>query len=136
MNDDHPSPNEPWLRWGLVAYAVVVFTMTHTPLPAPLQAGGISYDKPLHVGAYGVLCLLALRWRRACGGRGWRTRWAVLGGVAAFAALDELTQPLANRVCDPYDWLADLLGGVLAIVFDWWRSKPSPGRPHPCPPAD
>ncbi len=45
--------------------------------------------------------------------------------IAAYAWIDELTQPWTGRECDPYDWLADVCGAATVIVgaYAWrrWR---------------
>lgn len=107
------------IRVGLwVATAVLwttVFVLTHTPsLPPP--PGGIS-DKGAHVLAYGALAgsLFVTMWvnrptREALG-------WKVLAICAAYGAVDEWLQavPWVGRSCELNDWLADVIGTVIAV---------------------
>ena len=117
-----PSRYEPHLRVGLIVYAIALFATTHYPLPLPLEVADINYDKLLHVATYALLGILALAWRRSTGAVvGLHTRLVIFTLVVSFGALDELTQPLVNRVCDPIDWIADLCGALLAVYFDAWR---------------
>ena len=72
------------------------------------------FDKVEHVVAYGVvagLFLLALR-------RPVRpvTVGLILTGLLAVGALDEVTQPLVNRVASGSDFVADVVGIGLAVL--------------------
>jgi VanZ family protein len=66
--------------------------------------------------------LLALSFRL---GRNWKRRrviWTVLLAMAVIGALDEFHQlHTVNRSgADPFDWLADCVGGFLgAVVIGW-----------------
>ena len=43
---------------------------------------------------------------------------ALFFAISALGAVDELTQPLVNRIASPFDWLADITGiGVVLIAF-------------------
>jgi VanZ family protein len=77
------------------------------------------WDKLLHLGAYGLLGLLSLR--AVHGGWG---RLTVAGSVGAvllaggYGIFDELHQSrVAGRHASVGDWLADLAGVLLALVF-------------------
>ena len=77
----------------------------------------------LEYGAFGlVLCSWAQRefsWR----GRG----WIVLGVAGLYGITDEIHQLLVGRSCEFFDWLADMVGVTLAILFSSlyyrWRKK-------------
>src|SRR3954462_6898031 len=98
---------------SLVLYWGFALTMTHIPHPPPI--GPPVSDKLIHFLAYGVLSgllFLAL----------WITRPSlrflpliVLGIIVAYAAFDELTQPLFGRDCEFGDWLADSAAGLIAV---------------------
>ena len=119
-----------------------VLGLTHIPgeyVPICVQAH--SLDKVEHVVAYGVIALcflLSLRPRpspgligqldgqtteKACRGAARRRPWllpvTLLLALALVGGLDELTQPLVNRTCDPWDFAADLTGitAVGAVFF-------------------
>jgi hypothetical protein len=96
----------------LVASCILI--LTHIPpedVPRILQVP--IPDKVKHLAAYGLITgffLLSLR-RPVCPAS------PLLTGLAALAvlgALDETTQPLVNRTCDLWDYLADLTGIALA----------------------
>ena len=41
------------------------------------------------------------------------------GLLALLALADEVTQPLFNRVCDPLDWVFDVVGALAGGVAGW-----------------
>jgi len=46
--------------------------------------------------------------------------WRIVGFVAAYALIDELTQPLTRRTTDPLDFAADVAGAVIVVaVWSW-----------------
>jgi len=97
------------------AYTVVLVLATHYPRPEQFLGANPPSDKALHFMAYGALALLAggtlalaRRWSAA--------RAAGLGGLlAAFAAVDEITQPFFGRHADGVDWAFDQMGLVAGI---------------------
>jgi VanZ family protein len=99
---------------ALVLYWAFALTMTHIPHPPPL--GPVTSDKLAHFLAYGALTgLLFLTL--------WLSRpnlrylpAIVLGIILAYAAFDELTQPLFHRDCEFGDWLADSAAAVVAVT--------------------
>lgn len=98
----------------LLAYWCLLVTLTHMP-KVPSVGPNVS-DKIRHLLAYGLLAgLLFLTvwglWPRLR----WLAAW-VLVIVCAYAAIDELTQPLTGRAAEFGDWLADGSGALLAVV--------------------
>ena len=101
------------------AYTAVLVFATHYPKPEQLLGRNLPSDKTLHFLAYGALGLLAAA-LVAVSGR-WSARRVVLlaAGLAAFATIDEVTQPWFGRSAEPLDWVYDLIGlaaGITAIV--------------------
>lgn len=102
----------------LIYVAVLVFA-THYPKPEELLGPNPPSDKTLHFLAYGTLavlaaatCVVAARWSS----RG--IAWLAVG-MAAFGAVDEVTQPLFGRSAEPLDWVYDCIGslaGLLAVA--------------------
>ncbi len=76
------------------------------------------WDKVLHLGAYTLLGLLALRafhgnWKRLA----WRPALGALLLTVGYGALDEFHQSsVSGRDASLGDWLADLGGAVLALA--------------------
>jgi len=116
-------------RFARYRVAVAVFSLlgvlalTHIPQSAVPEALQFRvFDKVEHAVAYGVvagLFLLALR-------RPVRlvTAGMILTGLLAVGALDEVTQPLVNRVASGSDFVADAVGIALAgMAFAVWRRK-------------
>jgi VanZ family protein len=80
----------------------------------------------LYFAVGGALLALSLRtgrnWKRS------RVIWTVLLAMAVIGALDEFHQlHTANRAgADPFDWLADCVGGFLgAVVIGWLYGRAS-----------
>jgi len=111
-----PTFNFKWLTIATLFTAIVVL-FTHIPqeiMPERLQVRGL--DKIEHFAAYGVITLLFVL--------SLRDRFSLLSAAALFfsisalGAVDELTQPLVNRVASPFDWLADIVGiSVVLLAF-------------------
>ncbi|MFM8634464.1 MAG: VanZ family protein [Planctomycetia bacterium] len=107
------------------AYAVTLVLATHVPRPERFLSRVELSDKILHLVSY---CLLASFTAMAVRSAGrWSTRSA-LGlaiALAAFGAIDEITQPLFSRRAELLDWAADCAGiavgiAVVAIASSVW----------------
>lgn len=92
------------------------FLATHLPLTNLPKLG--DYDKLLHFAGFVYLGMMAV-WQVLPAQRmPERQRiWAVFLVVLAYAAIDELTQPLVGRDCELLDWVADALGATAGIAF-------------------
>ncbi len=103
----------PWLVLAL--YWPALFTGTHIPRMPQVQIA--RHDLALHFGAYMVLTVLywLALYRRAR--PDWRRKafYVVVGLMAAYGALDELSQTLVGRHCDVADWLADVSGALVGL---------------------
>lgn len=120
----------------LAAYWISLAVSTHLP-SAVAPAVGDWWDKVLHSGAFGALGLLSGL------AAGFPKRWlsrrrgvTVALALAAYAAIDELTQPWTGRQCDPIDWLCDALGIVIgvsaaALLYTWRRNSQPKSPPNP-----
>ena len=94
---------------------------THIPMPTMPHS---TSDKTLHFVGYFFLTgifLLTLRVYRVK----YLRRWIIVICVMlAYAAADELTQPLVGRGCELNDFFADAIGMATAIGLDilyfWW----------------
>lgn len=115
----HSSPLTRFLRWLLQVVCVLVwvtaFVATHIPVDK-LPTGHLS-DKTLHFLGYFILCCLLVlvlasrslpRPKRVC---------IAIFVMAAYGAIDELTQLLVGRSASVGDWIADVLGAVAAVLF-------------------
>ena len=104
-------------RPATILFAILwlsAFVITH--LPRSRLPGVPAGDKVLHaVGFFGLtgafVLTLSLRGVR-------RRRRVVVAALAmvAYAAFDEITQPLFNRHAAWSDWMADILGAAAAIA--------------------
>jgi VanZ family protein len=97
---------------------LVVLVSTHIPQAMmPKQLSGNIIDKAEHAVAHGVIALLfLLAFRRPPGGK---ALLVLLLAGAAVGALDELTQPLVNRIASVADFVADVVGIALVVGIYW-----------------
>ena len=106
------------LRLATAAYATSLVVVTHLPwvkMPPP-GPSVITPDKIYHVAAYGVLdCLISVL-RAARTGNTPPVHAVTVALLAGLALADEATQPLFNRVCDPLDWVFDVVGAVVSTL--------------------
>jgi VanZ family protein len=121
MLRDRPSVSH-IVRWLLTtvtaAYVAVLLWTTHAPrVPQPqVHLGRIPPDKLLHFSAYAVLGMLAAMTTHAWGRIGLRMLPTLFAMLAAFAAADEVTQPLFGRAAEATDWVADVAGIAVALA--------------------
>ena len=116
-----------WLTSATAIYWVALAVMIHMPPEsldvAPSLMDRLHADKLFHCGSYGLLAVLLAgimelhaELRRATINLS-RTAGTVFIAVAAYGGLDELTQPLTNRTCDPWDFAADVVGAALGLFL-------------------
>ncbi len=115
------SPGAHFIRRLLPAYWIFLFTVTHFPklgLPGRIPQS----DKIVHLVAYGLLALLLWRFVMTFTDLSPRFVYKALALIAAYAAFDEMTQPLVGRSADIWDWFADVVGaGLVLAVLEWRR---------------
>ncbi len=101
----------------LACYWLTLVVATHIPLPPEEVLPLGSSDKLLHWGAYAVLAFLAslnwALWRPLT----WRAAALLWASIAAFGAIDEVTQIPVGRQGDPADWIADVAGALCGIAL-------------------
>ena len=110
------APTAPWRRLATFTCALLwlgAFLASHVP---PARAPDLgAEDKTLH--AVGFFALTTAFWL-ALFVRGWagpRRVAVALVTMAAYAAFDEITQPLVGRYAEWSDWLADVVGSTVAV---------------------
>ena len=103
---------------GVAVYWSLLFLATHVPgdgqlrLPDPIP----QLDKIVHAAGFAglavIVCAAASGWWRP----GAAMYLAVIGILAAYAGLDELTQGLVrHRQPDVKDWIADMAGAMAGV---------------------
>jgi len=99
----------------IAGYWLLMFLATHlTRVPAAVEAEGS--DKWFHFGGYAVLALL-LAVRRAVGVPvTWRAALGLMGVVALYGMIDEITQIPVGRDADIADWYADVAGAAIGLA--------------------
>jgi len=105
----------PWII--LAVYWLLVFTSTHIPRSYQEKIKG--HDITLHLLAYLILTLLywLTRYHKTRpNGREFKLYGTIIL-IAAYAAVDELSQILVQRNCSFNDWLSDMAGCALALGF-------------------
>lgn len=100
---------------GCIVLWVTAFAITHIPAKE-MPAITIS-DKTLHFVGYFVLGSLMLLTMAGYGASLLRRTLTVVCTMMAYAAIDEITQPLVNRHCSLGDWGADIVGAVAAVLL-------------------
>jgi VanZ family protein len=105
---------------GVAFWLVLVFGLSSIPGPLVSQLEPIHQDKILHGSAYligGLLIGLALR--ASFPRLGNRTLVYTILGIGLIGILDETYQILTpgRSGLDPFDWLADVSGGCLAVII-------------------
>lgn len=111
------------LAFLAVAYAVTLVLATHYPKPDQLLGRYGHADKILHFVAYFLLAMLVAAAVWGAGRWSWRAAVAVAITLAAFGAVDEITQPYFSRTADVLDWAADCAGiavGILLVATASW----------------
>lgn len=115
-----------WATRWLIGYWLLLVLLTHWPNPWPHVSEPKYLDKVVHFFIYGVLAGLGLNalLRRDETASVVVRSIGVLAAVTAFGLLDETTQPLTGRDFDWFDWLADSLGALTAIIaYNCWRLR-------------
>lgn len=103
------------IAFATALYAAVLVVATHYPKPEEIVGGRLPSDKLMHFLAYGLLGLLAALVLRSRGRLVGRFAPLLVAGLAAWAVLDEATQPLFGRHADPLDWVYDVIGLTVGI---------------------
>jgi VanZ family protein len=107
----------------LILYCAAIFYASHQPtllVSLPYQ----QQDKFVHLLVYAVLATLT--WR-------YLLHWhkplniqviGVITFVALYAASDEYHQSfIVGRTASILDWLADILGAILAVLYWSWKTR-------------
>ena len=107
------------LRIVTAAYAIALVVATHTPrLAVSFDSGTpIPADKLLHFTAYGVLGMLVGFIAEQADRKLFRWLPMAFAAVACFALVDEITQPMFQRHAEPFDWVADIIGGGVGLCL-------------------
>jgi VanZ family protein len=116
-----------------LAYVGALFYGGLIRLPALPEVGFVASDKLLHALAFGGLALLLARMAHFLRPRWSLTKklWFGCAGSSLLGLLLELCQTYtAYRSGDPLDWLADTLGGLLAIGLGFALLAWVPRRAH------
>jgi VanZ family protein len=113
-----------WLiATGLAAYWCLLLVALHYPWSILRRHASTNTDKVVHLAIYGLLAFLfaELIERLAGASRSTSAAWWQSGLAVVFVALqgaaDELTQPLTGRTCDLLDWVADVIGAIVAVAL-------------------
>jgi VanZ family protein len=107
--------------------------LTHAPklprVPITISKEGLV----AHFTAYFILaaaCVIARIARIGQAGLAWMATWTAV--FAAYAALDEITQPLTNRDASPWDFCADAIGVITCmLICRLLLLRPTPGTCTP-----
>jgi len=102
------------VAWPPVAWAALIFLLSHQPQPLGRLTLFPHADKLAHATAFGILAWLTARAVRAAGWGAVRILVAAVLAASLYGAIDEWHQSFVpGRDPDPWDWAADT-GGALA----------------------
>jgi VanZ family protein len=109
-----PSPPRYSFLWPIAVAALIFLASSRSQLAGPSMPGS---DKVVHFAVYGLLGTLIVRL-----GRGSRSAWIAVLLVSAYGMSDEWHQSFTpGRSVEVADWLADTLGGALAVgLYRLW----------------
>lgn len=105
-----------------VGYSLILEIATHWPydpagyLRMMLRTQRPPSDKTLHFLAYAILAALLWACVRLRAAAPLRATGIVLAVIAAWAAVDEATQPFFYRAAEPLDWVYDMIGAALGCA--------------------
>ena len=109
-----------WFGWLIAGYCGGIFWLSSGPAPTPKSLQFFNSDKLIHAAVYGLLAWLVCEGLYRSG-RAWSRRalWLIpIGFTCLYGASDEIHQFFVpTRSCDPFDWLADSLGALLAVAL-------------------
>ncbi|MBT7727594.1 MAG: VanZ family protein [Planctomycetaceae bacterium] len=101
---------------GFVLYSIALVFATHLPnVNTIVRIHG--FDKVLHCAAYGCQAALAIGVLCVTGRASFRNIIILVGALACFGGLDEITQPRFGRQAEFLDWVADCVGIALGVYF-------------------
>ncbi len=113
-----------WKRiWPALAWAALLFALSSIPGDElPYVQAPLGFDKVLHIAAYAVFGMLAMR--------GWFEAgvapWIIFAFCVGYGVTDELHQIFVpGRFPDVYDWIADVIGAGLGTwgMFHWLKRR-------------
>lgn len=109
-----------YIHIPLIAYWLFLFSLTTIPVDAVPVLFEIQ-DKVEHFLAYMVLAILlylTIHFQKRVQPAAEKSFLFTLMFIFLYAAVDEVHQIfIPGRYCDPLDWIADSLGGVIGIIF-------------------
>jgi VanZ family protein len=122
-----PRPGWPaffYYHFPFLLFAAAILTVSQIPNLRGPELRILPFDKLAHFCEYSVLAFLTFRSFSHIGTPkrlSTRALAAVLF-IACFAALDEYSQKFVpGRVSDPKDFLTDITGALLVVLFFWLR---------------
>ncbi|MEX2176336.1 MAG: VanZ family protein [Pirellulaceae bacterium] len=107
------------LLLAVALYWAALFVATHLPSTDPAESDRKipHLDKLVHAAAFAGLAVLVCSFAAVTWPPSPRMAAAVVGLLAAYGALDELTQGLVlSRYPSGWDWLADVVGAILGVL--------------------
>jgi hypothetical protein len=103
--------------WPPVAWAALIFILSHQPTIAPGVLLFAHADKLAHGLAFAILSGLTARAVRAAGWGTLRILLAAATVASLYGAMDEWHQSFVpGRDPDPWDWVADTAGAIVGAA--------------------
>jgi VanZ family protein len=104
--------------WPALAWAGLIFLVSHQSRPLPIAPPFDHADKVVHALVFGLLSALAARALLAAGQPGRRALWIAVAAASLYGAADEWHQSFVpGRDSDPRDWAADTAGAIAGAAL-------------------
>jgi len=117
-----------------ILYGIAILAVSSVPNLKTPEVDFWAVDKVVHFLEYAGFAFLTFR---SISRLGWGKRrrlafWSALALLAGVALIDEIWQGFVpGRTSDPLDYLADVLGGAVAVVVLWLaRSRKPQQKPE------
>lgn len=116
-----------WRQFPAILWAAAIFAASSIPGTSLPSLEILGSDKLVHMGVYFVFAMLIFHALRTQDSVPWLAHRAVLLTVilcAVYGITDEVHQSFVEgRSSDVYDWIADVLGGVLGVLSARWITR-------------
>lgn len=113
--------NHKWLLLSVI-FTITVIILTHIPQGmVPVVFGRRGFDKVLHIVAYCIISCLFIMTFHAFNNL--KFNLILLLIIIVLGAADELTQEITGRNPSIFDWMSDIMGGLIAQYIFFFHNR-------------